>query len=37
MRKVRLTQDDLIAGIVKGGSDITLKAMTADDTVVISY
>ena len=37
MKKAGITQDDLIEGIVKGGPDVTLKAMTADDTVVISY
>jgi predicted peroxiredoxin len=37
MNKVGITQDDLIEGIVKGGPDVTMKAMTADDTVVISY
>jgi predicted peroxiredoxin len=37
MNKVGLSQEDLIEGIVKGGPDITMKAMTADDTVVISY
>jgi len=37
MNKVGLTEEDLIDGIVKGGPDVTFKAMTADDTVVISY
>ena len=37
MKKVGLTQEDLIKGIEMGGPDVTLKAMTADDTVVISY
>jgi predicted peroxiredoxin len=37
MSKVGFTPDDLIEGIVKGGPDVTMKAMTADDTVVISY
>ena len=29
--------DDMIPGAVKGGPDVTMKAMTAEDTVVISY
>ncbi len=37
MNKVGISQEDLIEGIVKGGPDVTMKAMTADDTVVISY
>ena len=37
MAKAGLTMDDLIDGIVKGGPDVTLKAMTADHTTVISY
>jgi predicted peroxiredoxin len=37
MGKAGLTMDDLIDGIVKGGPDVTLKAMTAEDTAVISY
>lgn len=32
-----MTMDDVIEGVVMGGPDVTLKAMTADDTVVISY
>ena len=35
--KLGLTMDDLVEGVVNGGPDVTLKAMTADDTVVISY
>lgn len=37
MDKVGMTMDDLLPGIIKGGPDVTLKAMTADNTVVISY
>lgn len=37
MKKAGLTMDDLIEGVVKGGPDVTLKAMTAEDTVVISF
>ena len=37
MGKIGLTMDDLIEGVIKGGPDVTLKAMTADDTVVISF
>ncbi len=37
MKKAGLTMDDVIEGVVKGGPDVTMKAMTADDTVVISY
>jgi predicted peroxiredoxin len=37
LAKVGMTMDDLIEGVVKGGPDTTLKAMTADDTVVVSY
>jgi predicted peroxiredoxin len=37
MKKAGMTMDDVIEGVVKGGPDVTMKAMTADDTVVISY
>jgi predicted peroxiredoxin len=37
LSKVGMTMDDVIDGVVKGGPDTTMKAMTADDTVVISY
>jgi predicted peroxiredoxin len=37
MQKAGMSMDDLIEGVVKGGPDVTLKAMTADNTVVISY
>jgi len=37
LAKAGLTMDGLIEGVVKGGPDVTLKAMTADDTVIISY
>ena len=37
MAKAGMTMDDLIEGVVKGGPDVTMKAMTADDTVVISF
>ena len=37
MQKVGMSMDDLVEGVVKGGPDVTLKAMTADNTVVISY
>lgn len=37
MQKVGMSKDDLIEGVEKGGPDITMKLMTADDTVVISY
>ncbi len=36
MKKAGMTMDDVIKGIVKGGPDV-MKAMTADDTAVISY
>lgn len=35
--KLGMTMDDLVEGVVKGGPDVTLKAMTGEDTVVISY
>jgi hypothetical protein len=37
MQKVGMSMDDLVEGVVKGGPDVTLKAMTADNTVVVSY
>jgi predicted peroxiredoxin len=37
LAKVGMTMDDVIEGVVKGGPDTTLKAMTADGTVIISY
>jgi len=37
MTKVGMTMDDVLDGIVKGGPNVTLKAMTADHTAVISY
>ncbi len=37
MKKAGMTMDDAIKGVVKGSPDVTLQAMTADDTVVISF
>ncbi len=37
MKKAGLTMDDIIKGVVKGGPDVTMKAMTADNTAVISF
>lgn len=37
MHKAGMTMDNVIDGVIKGGPDVTMKAMTADDTVVISY
>jgi predicted peroxiredoxin len=37
MAKAGIEMDDVIEGAVKGDPDAILKAMTADDTVVISY
>ena len=37
MKKVGMTMDDVIEGVVKGGPDVTMKAMTAENTVVISF
>ena len=37
MKKAGMTMDDVIDGVVRGGPDVTMKAMTADDTVVISF
>ena len=37
MKKAGMTMDDMIKGVVKGGPDVTMKAMTAEDTAVISF
>lgn len=37
MKKAGLDLEGLIEGVVVGGPDVTMKAMTADDTAVISY
>lgn len=37
MGKAGMAMEDVIEGVVKGGPDVTLKAMTAEDTTVISY
>lgn len=37
MKKTGLEMDGLIEGVVLGGPDVTMKAMTADDTAVISF
>ncbi len=37
MKKAGLSMDDIIEGVVKGGPDVTMKAMTADNTAVISF
>jgi predicted peroxiredoxin len=37
MGKAGMTMDDVIEGVVKGGPDVTMKAMTADNTAVISF
>ena len=37
MKKAGMTMDDVIEGVVGGGPDTTMKAMTADNTVVISF
>ncbi len=37
MKKAGIAEQDLVEGVIKGGADVTLKAMTADDTVVISF
>lgn len=37
MSKAGMRMEDVVEGVVKGGPDVTMKAMTADDTVVISY
>jgi predicted peroxiredoxin len=37
MAKAGMEMEDVIEGVVKGRPDAILKAMTADDTVIISY
>ena len=37
LKKAGMTMDDLIEGVVKGGPKVTMKAMTADNTAVISF
>jgi hypothetical protein len=37
MAKAGMTMDDVIEGVVKGRPDVTMKAMTADETAVISF
>lgn len=37
MKKAGMTMDDVIDGVTKGGVDVTLKAMTAENTTVVSY
>ncbi len=37
MKKAGMTMDDVIEGVEKGGPDITMKLMTADDTAIMSY
>ena len=37
LKKAGLTMDDVIEGVVKGGPDVTMKTMTADNTAVISF
>jgi predicted peroxiredoxin len=37
MGKAGMTMDDVVEGVVKGGPDVTMRVMTADDTVVISF
>ncbi len=37
MGKAGMTMDDVIKGVVKGGPNVTMKAMTAENTVVISF
>ena len=37
MKKAGLTMNDVIEGVVKGGPDVTMKTMTADNTAVISF
>jgi predicted peroxiredoxin len=37
LSKAGMTMDDVIDGVVEGGPDTTMKLMTSDDTVVISY
>ena len=37
MKKAGMTKDDIIEGVEKGGPDVTMKLMTADDTAIMSY
>ena len=37
MKKAGMTMEDVIKGVVKGGPDVTMKAMTAEGTAVISF
>ncbi len=37
MKKAGMTMDDVIEGVMKGGPDTTMKAMTAENTTVISF
>ncbi len=37
MKKVGMTKEDVIDGVVQGGADVTFPAMTADNTTVISF
>ncbi len=37
MKKAGMAMDDLIKGVVRGGPDVTMKAMTAENTAVISF
>lgn len=37
MKQAGINKDGLLEGVEIGGPDITFKAMTADDTVVVSY
>ena len=37
LNKAGMSMDDVIEGVEKGGPDVTMKLMTADNTTVISY
>ena len=37
MKKAGMIMDDVIEGVVQGGPEVTMKAMTADNTAVISF
>jgi predicted peroxiredoxin len=37
MKKAGMTKEDIIDGVEKGGPNVTMKLMTADDTVIMSY
>ncbi len=37
MKKAGMTMDDVIKGVVEGGPNVTMKAMTAENTAVISF